>query len=113
MLLYWGVIMIFSYIGYYILMPYKSEGIHFLQYAIFGYLFYAWLKDAWVALNFSYLFGIIDELYQYIFGGSIYIDFNDFILNFLGSAIGILLYSTYNKGVIIGVKKSYSYKNWT
>ena len=112
MLLYWGVIMIFSYAGYYVLMAYKSEGIHFLQYAIFGYLFYAWLKDAWIAFNLSYLFGILDELYQYVIGESIYLDFNDFILNFLGSAIGILLFATFEKGVVIDIKKSNSYKGW-
>ena len=101
MLIFWLVALIFSYIGYYTLMPYKSEGIHFVQYCIMGYLCYHVLGKSWPALMLAYVLGVSDELYQYIWGGSVYLDFNDMVLNFLGSFLGILLYSTMNPASII------------
>lgn len=106
------LVAILSYASYYYLMPYKSEGIHFLQYAIMGFLSFQIMKNAWVALNFSYLLGILDEGFQFIIGNSLYFDFNDILLNFFGSAIGILCILYFQKTPPVEELNPYQFVNW-
>ena len=106
------LVLVLSLIGYKWLMPYKSEGAHLVQYAIMGYLSILGLKNAWSALNFSYLLGIIDEAYQFIFGNSVYFDFNDILLNLLGSVIGILVFLYLTKRPVEKEQNLHSKQTW-
>lgn len=107
------LVFILSYAGYYYLMAYKSEGIHFLQYALMGILAFQIMKNAWVALNFAYLLGIMDEGYQYLIGNSAYFDFNDVLLNFFGSAIGILIFLFLQKSPTVKETRPFQFRNWS
>jgi hypothetical protein len=78
-----------------------TERIHYVQYAVLAWLT-AWVMDPerqrWpfgAILLFCTLVGIADEIYQYThetLDYSDYLDFNDFLLNLLGAAAGLLLY---------------------
>ena len=86
-----------SVIGYCFLMPYKSEGMHFVQYGIGGIVSLFAFRNIFSALTFSYFFGILDETYQVYVMGSLYLDFNDMVLNFWGSLLGVTLTSIFFK----------------
>ena len=78
-----------------------AERIHYFQYAVLAWLT-AWVVDPererWpfgAILLFCTLVGMADEIYQYThetLDYSDYLDFNDFLLNLLGAAAGLLLY---------------------
>ena len=78
-----------------------TERIHYPQYAVLAWLV-AWVMDPrrerWpfgAILLLCTLIGIADEIYQYTHETltySDYLDFNDFLLNLLGSMAGLLLY---------------------
>ena len=84
-----------SVISFNTLMPYKSEGMHFVQYGIGGMLSLLAFRNLFTALTFSYLFGIIDETFQVYVLDGLYLDFNDMILNFWGSLLGVMVMSIY------------------
>ena len=79
----------------------STERIHYFQYAVLAWLT-AWVVDPqrerWpfgAILLFCTLVGMADEIYQYThetLDYSDYLDFNDFLLNLLGAAAGLLLY---------------------
>lgn len=94
---YWIYIIALLGLCYFTIMPYKTEAMHFFQYAIMGFLSYGLLRNAFGAVNLAFFFGFIDELFQYTWGQSVYLDFNDIILNFVGSFIGVLLYISFNR----------------
>lgn len=96
-LLVYGIIsLFFSVLSYRYLMPYKSEGIHFIQFALLGYVCMVWVPNIWFSLNMVATMGIFDEIYQYINSNSAYLDFNDMVLNFFGVALGIVFYKLLN-----------------
>ncbi|WP_435103478.1 VanZ family protein [Arhodomonas sp. AD133] len=78
-----------------------AEYLHYPQYALLAYLL-AWFADPdrsrlllGPVLLATTLLGIADELLQYTYvtvSYSDYVDFNDFLLNLLGAAAGVLLY---------------------
>ena len=90
----WAPVLLGTLVSYVILMPYKSEGVHFLQFGILAILVQMYFKRSWISLNFVMVLGIIDELYQYMYGNSVYYDFNDMVLNFFGGCLGILFYNS-------------------
>lgn len=89
----WAPVLIGAFVSYMILMPYKSEGIHFVQFGLLAVLAQMYFKRSWISLNFVMILGIIDELYQYAYGNSVYYDFNDIVLNFFGGCLGLLFYN--------------------
>jgi glycopeptide antibiotics resistance protein len=92
-LIIYGIITIFfSVLCYRYLMPYKSEGIHFLQFGLLGFVCMMWVPNIWFSLNMVAFMGILDEIYQYINSNSTYLDFNDMVLNFFGVALGVIFY---------------------
>ena len=71
----------------------NSEFIHFFQYALLSFLLLPLLQSYWLALVVGTILGIIDEWIQYTIisaGRTQYFDFNDVVLNLLGSAIGLI-----------------------
>lgn len=79
----------------------RVEIIHFLQYGILAWLVARaldpgrtrWLPGA--VIGATVLLGIVDECNQYFFltpNNSSYMDFNDFLLNQLGAAAGVLAF---------------------
>ena len=104
-LIVYGIItVIFSVLSYRYLMPYKSEGIHFIQFGILGYVCMLWVPNIWFSLNMVAIMGIFDEIYQYINSNSTYLDFNDMVLNFFGVALGIVFYKLVNKNSKISIR---------
>ncbi len=78
-----------------------AEYLHYPQYALLAYML-AWFADPdrsrlllGPVLLATTLLGIADEVLQYTYvtvSYSDYVDFNDFLLNLLGAAAGVLLY---------------------
>ncbi|MDT8437491.1 MAG: hypothetical protein RQ729_00610 [Wenzhouxiangellaceae bacterium] len=77
------------------------EYLHYPQYALLGWLLARWLDPArrghgfGIALLAGTLLGMVDEILQYVWltiSYSNYLDFNDFILNLLGTVAGLLVY---------------------
>ncbi len=80
-------------LSYYFLIIHNIEGIHFLQYAVLGFLMFPLIKNYSKTLFWGILLGFIDEGYQYFYlkpFGTNYYDFNDVILNQLGLGLGLL-----------------------
>ena len=94
---FWIYIISLLFLCYFTIMPYKTEAMHFFQYGIMGFLSYGLIRNAFAAVNLSFFFGFIDELLQYTIGNSVYLDFNDIILNFVGSFIGVLLFISFDR----------------
>jgi len=78
------------------------EIVHLPQYAILAILIFPIYWDYFSTLFWSVMMGVWDEAYQYwILNPSYnYYDFNDIILDFLGSVLGLLLLAAY------GIKKN-------
>ena len=88
---YLGIVIVLSIIAFNMLMPYKSEATHFIQYGIGGILSLLAFRNAFVAISFAYAWGIIDESFQRWVMDGMYLDFNDMLLNFIGSSYGVIL----------------------
>jgi VanZ family protein len=70
------------------------ERVHYPQYALLALLLrWAWRDDLFVLVCCT-LGGVLDELLQYVLMPHYtrYLDFNDFVLNLLGAALGLLLF---------------------
>ena len=86
------------FVAYMTLMPYRSEGMHFIQYGILGILVLPLSPNLFFAITLSTLIGYIDEYYQYFVFKRFYLDFNDLMLNVFASANGVILgYIYFNK----------------
>lgn len=77
--------------AYFILMPYKSEFMHFPQYALLTLLLIPLHKHIFSAFILGVLLGFFDEGYQFIAFHKLYFDFNDIILNIIGCALGLMM----------------------
>lgn len=78
-------------LAYFILMPYKSEFMHFPQYALIALLLVALVRNFFSTLCLGALLGFMDEGYQFIGLHKLYFDFNDVILNIIGTACGLMI----------------------
>ncbi len=99
--IYWILLGSSVWLAYRFLIAAQIEIIHFPQYAILSFLFaYAIDPERKKVLIVSILFwvtlmGIVDEAYQYFYITRLfshYFDFNDFILNEIGVALGLFLF---------------------
>ncbi|PCJ57655.1 MAG: hypothetical protein COA79_15530 [Planctomycetota bacterium] len=83
-------------ICYQLLIVTNIEMIHFVQYAIFGTLLCLFIKDHILVLGIVFIGGVLDEFIQFYLhpSNTMYLDFNDFILDGSGGLIGILIYSS-------------------
>ncbi len=104
--LYWTGTLFLSILAYLFIMPYKSEGAHFIQYGIMGILVYTVFRKFVEALIAGSLTGILDEHFQYFVTKKIYLDFNDMLLNFLAVALALLLCHTISKSQFFGEVES-------
>ncbi len=90
----------------------RVEWIHYPQYAILGLLLLSAIPDTFFVLFLGTLAGAVDETIQYMWHPQYtkYLDFNDFVLNFLGVLLGIavwrVLYSRRDSAVSRKVQKS-------
>ena len=76
------------------------EMIHLIQYALMAYILGFVVKDHHVILIWSTLLGAIDEGYQYLILApetSLYFDFNDVLINILGTGYGLIYLQTRQK----------------
>ena len=83
-------LLILSLIGYVYIMPYKSEGVHFLQYGLLALICYPLTYSLFYPLSLSIFLGMLDEHWQYLISQKLYLDFNDMFLNSLASGLGVL-----------------------
>lgn len=109
--IYWIWTLILSLISFEYVMPYKSEMAHFPQFALMAILLCPLFESYFVAFCTSILFGVIDETYQFVISGSLYLDFNDMLLNILGSALGILIVKTFYPNFI--QNRKLHLRDWT
>lgn len=88
-----------------ILLTTPVEYIHYLQYGFLGWLLAIWIEPKQgnlsliVFLIFSAFCGVVDELLQYLSitaQYSFHLDFNDFVLNFWATTLGLILYLGFN-----------------
>ena len=77
--------------AYFVLMPYKSEFMHFPQYALIALLLVTLVRNFFSTLCLGALLGFMDEGYQFIGLHKLYFDFNDVILNIIGTACGLMI----------------------
>jgi len=80
--------------SYMTLMVLATETIHFIQYALLGFLLYPLLQNTTETLVLATGLGCVDEAYQYFWldaGNLGYLDFNDMILNCVGVGLGLLV----------------------
>ncbi len=73
------------------IIPFKAELVHFIQYALIGFLIVPLVKNLSTVLYLGIWLGFLDELYQYIGLVKLYFDYNDVILNIIGTAFGVLI----------------------
>ncbi len=92
---HWLFILSLAILCYFTIMPYKTEAMHFIQYGIMGILCLRVLNNPVAAVHASFFLGIIDELVQYLFGSGVYFDFNDVVLNYVGSFLGVLMWISF------------------
>lgn len=88
---YWLLTFGLAILANFTIMPYKVELIHFLQYALIGFLIVPLVKNLSTALYLGIWLGCVDELYQYVGLVKLYFDYNDVILNIIGTAFGVLI----------------------
>ncbi len=109
-LLYWLFVFISVILSYRYLITAPIEIVHYPQFAILSILLAISLdpkKDKFFIIRILLivtLLGIIDEVYQYLYltkKSSDYLDFNDFLLNQIGAAIGIMMYYGFVKEPVI------------
>lgn len=78
-----------------ILVVLHTELFHYFQYGLIAFILYGGCRKPAIALAFSTLLGMVDEYYQFevYYGESsnIFYDWNDCLLNLIGSAGGVLL----------------------
>ncbi len=96
-LVLWGIGLGMAIFANKILICTNIERIHFFQYAILAIILRCILKDDFAALWITAYAGILDETINYIWHPQFtkYLDFNDFILNFIGAFLGIVFFSTF------------------
>ncbi|MFC2084640.1 hypothetical protein ACFLS9_06260 [Bacteroidota bacterium] len=89
-------------LGFDLLISYNVELIHYPQYAILFILVFPLNKKFVETIIICSLLSIIDELYQFIsIADARYLDFNDFVLNSIGTLSGaVIVY------IITGYKKT-------
>lgn len=78
-----------------ILIVNNIERIHYPQYAVLAILLRLSLSSDLLVLAASSFAGVVDEFLQYVVNPvrTNYLDFNDFVLNILGAALGLVIYS--------------------
>ena len=85
-------------VSYKTLVVFNVENIHFPQYAILALPVFALLKHFGATVFWVTLFGAFDEAYQYFIlyrnVNTVYLDFNDIVLNLIGAGIGVVLIYT-------------------
>ncbi|MBT8219156.1 MAG: hypothetical protein KJP00_05005 [Bacteroidia bacterium] len=110
-ILIYGIATLFGILAAYLtLMPYRSEGMHFIQYALLGIIVTPLSPSLFYAIVLSTFIGYLDEYYQYFVTQKYYLDFNDLVLNVLASALGVILSYTFWKRPS-DTKFSYSVKS--
>ena len=89
----WFVTIALMYVVDRFLIVNNIERIHFPQYAVLAMLLALSLKQGTLIFVVSAFAGMIDEFQQYVLKPSHtnYLDFNDFVLNILGAALGVLI----------------------
>lgn len=106
---FWLLTLVLFLVAYSILMPYKSEFMHFPQYALLGFLLVPLVGNFFATLCLGSILGFFDEAYQYIGLHKLYFDFNDIILNIIGTALGLMLaflFKPFSKTTVVSPKIS-------
>lgn len=108
---YLAIVLIPVAVYYPLLFVSNVEFIHYIQYAFISFLLLRISGNIWYSFSTSIVLGIIDETYQYfvLYAGmpSVYLDYNDMLLNIHGSVTGIIIFlilfssESYQKGNIV------------
>jgi glycopeptide antibiotics resistance protein len=84
--------------SYEVLIVFSVETIHFVQHALLAVPVFALTMSFGETVGWVTLMGAVDEAYQYfvLYAGNktVYFDFNDIILNLVGTGIGVLMIYT-------------------
>ncbi len=86
----------------------QIEIVHIVQYTLMSILVFPIVKNYRECMFWTFMLGVLDELYQYIVlapNKNDYFDFNDVIINLLGVFFGLVIIR------IAGVKESKTYSN--
>jgi len=98
----WGGLFIVIQVFNNTILVVSAEKIHYFQYVVLILLLSLLIVDLRKAIVYAALFGVIDELYQFLFIhaniADVYIDFNDMLLNLAGAFAGVLLLRTFSAG---------------
>jgi VanZ family protein len=82
-------------VSHYTLIVFNVENIHFPQYALLAVPVFALVGRFGETVFWVTLLGALDESYQYFVlyrdNNTVYLDFNDIILNLIGAGIGVVL----------------------
>ena len=109
-LVYSGITLILLAAAVHILIIHNFEMIHFPQYIFLAILIFPLVMRYGETVFWTAMLGAVDEAYQYFYLAperTAYFDFNDIILNLLGSALGVLL--LFSCGIRSRV---YDFKKW-
>jgi hypothetical protein len=99
-------ISILMILAFRILMTYSIEAIHFVEYALLAIILFPLFRSYGETVFWVVILGMFDELFQYFFlvTNFDYFDFNDNVLNLLGTGAGAIIVFIFNED-IIPVKK--------
>jgi hypothetical protein len=97
-IIYWIFTAFLAVISYKMLVVFNVENIHFPQYAFLALPFFPLFKHFGATVFWLTLSGAFDEAYQYFFllhnNNTVYLDFNDIVLNVIGAGVGVALIYT-------------------
>lgn len=80
----------FAVLANFTIMPFKAELVHFIQYALIGFLLVPLFKNFLTSIYVGIILGFFDEFYQFAGLSKLYFDYNDVVLNTIGSALGVV-----------------------
>jgi len=97
-IIYWMFTVFLVVISYQMLVVFNVENIHFPQYAVLVFPVFALFKHFGATVFWVTLSGGFDEMYQYFVllrnNNTVYLDFNDIVLNVIGAGVGVALIYT-------------------
>ncbi|MCP3980137.1 MAG: hypothetical protein GY716_12600 [bacterium] len=88
----WGLTVVaLQVVAFQTLMMFNSEAAHFPQWALLALPVYALSRRISESVLWVTLLGFVDEAYQFFADTSLYLDFNDILLNLIGASAGTLV----------------------
>lgn len=98
----WMVLVVAAFAGYFFLMSYPTEVVHYLQFGILAVLFGHVTRRIDISFVLTTCAGMLDEAYQYWWlhrDWGVYYDFNDVLLNIIAAGFGLAVVVELRPGV--------------